>query len=57
MQRKGGASIDELMRASGWQAHSVRGVISGTIRRHLGLAVTSLKASDGIRRYRVEAEK
>jgi hypothetical protein len=48
-----GATIDELMNASGWQAHSVRGFLSGTIRKKLGLTVISEKADDGIRRYRI----
>jgi hypothetical protein len=47
-----GATIDELMNASGWQAHSVRGFLSGTVRKKLGLTVISEK-TDGIRRYRI----
>jgi len=47
-----GASIEELTKATGWQAHSVRGVISGAIKKKLGLAITSEKIADE-RRYRV----
>ena len=38
-----GATIDQLMTATGWQAHSVRGAISGAIKKKLGLNVTSEK--------------
>jgi len=47
-----GANITELMQATGWQAHSVRGVISGVIRKRLGLTVVTQKV-DGIQRYRI----
>ena len=49
-----GKSIDDLMKATGWQAHSVRGAISGAIKKKLGLTVTSEKA-DGVRVYRINA--
>jgi len=51
LRRPGGASIAEMMKATGWQAHSVRGVISGTIKKELGLTVSSEKAESGDRRY------
>ena len=40
---------------TGWQAHSVRGFISGTLGKKLGLAVESAKGEDGERTYSVEA--
>ena len=49
----GGATIDELQAATGWQAHSVRGFLAGTVKRKLGLVLDSKKADDGVRRYRV----
>ncbi|HEY1615109.1 MAG TPA: DUF3489 domain-containing protein [Rhizomicrobium sp.] len=52
LQRPKGASIAELCEATGWQAHSVRGAMSGAIRKKLGLTVTSDKI-DGVRRYRL----
>jgi hypothetical protein len=52
LRRPNGASIAELCKATGWQAHSVRGAISGTIKKKLGLKVISTK-SDGARTYRI----
>ena len=54
LQRSGGASLKELMKATGWQAHSVRGFLSGVLGKKLGLAVTSTKAEDEERRYSVK---
>lgn len=52
LRRKTGASIADLTTATGWQAHSVRGAISGAIRKRLGLAVERTK-TDGTTRYRI----
>jgi len=41
LKRKNGASIGEIVKATGWQAHSVRGAISGALKKKLGLTVTS----------------
>jgi hypothetical protein len=46
LKRKTGATIDEVIKATGWQAHSVRGAISGTLKKKLGLTVES-KAVEG----------
>ena len=48
-----GATIDELQSATGWQAHSVRGFLAGTVKKKLGLILDSKKAEDGVRRYYV----
>lgn len=50
--RKNGASIAEMMKATGWQSHSVRGALAGALKKR-GLAITSEKI-DGVRRYRAE---
>lgn len=50
LERRGGASITELSEATGWQTHSVRGFLSGTLRKKLGLTLISAK-EDGGRRY------
>ena len=51
-----GASIDELSQALGWQAHSVRGAISGALKKKLGLTVTSEQNAARGRVYRIAAE-
>jgi hypothetical protein len=53
--RKDGATLSELMKATGWQAHSVRGFLSGALGKKMGLPVTSAKGRDGERRYFVTA--
>ena len=55
LKRKDGATLADLMRATDWQKHSVRGFLSGTIRKKMGLDVTSTKSQDGERRYSVKA--
>lgn len=52
MRAKHGASIEQLSKATGWQNHSVRGAISGNIKKKLGLNVTS-GAVNGVRTYRI----
>jgi hypothetical protein len=52
LRRPKGASLDDLVQATGWQAHSVRGAISGTLRAKRKLDVASQK-SDGVRLYRI----
>ena len=54
LQRSGGATLKELMKATGWQAHSVRGFLSGALGKKMGLVVTSIKAEDEERRYSVK---
>jgi hypothetical protein len=50
LKRPTGATGKDLMKATGWQAHSVRGFISGVLGRKLGLKVTSM-VENGERRY------
>jgi hypothetical protein len=54
-QRKG-ATIAELMEATGWQAHSVRGSISGALKNRMSLNVVSKTVDGRGRVYRIEAE-
>jgi len=55
LQRPGGATSKELQKATGWQPHSVRGFLSGTIGKKMGLTVVSTKGEDGERSYSVKA--
>jgi len=55
LKRPGGVTSKELMKATGWQPHSVRGFLSGTVGKKLGLAVVSTKGEDGDRTYSVKA--
>ena len=57
LRRQQGASIDEIVAATDWQPHSVRGFLSGAVKRRLGIDVISDKGADGIRRYHVAALK
>jgi hypothetical protein len=55
LKRPDGVTLAELMKATGWQAHSVRGFLSGTVSKKMGLAVTSTKAEGGERTYSIKA--
>jgi uncharacterized membrane protein len=55
LQRRGGATLEELLLATGWQAHSIRGFISGAIGKKMGLAVESAKREDGGRVYAIRS--
>jgi hypothetical protein len=55
LRRPEGATLDQISAAIGWQAHSVRGAMSGTLKKKQGLAITSDKAQDGQRVYRIAA--
>jgi hypothetical protein len=51
LKRESGVTGEELREATGWQAHSVRGFLSGTIVKKLGLPLVSSKSEEGERRY------
>ena len=53
LQRPDGATIAEIIAATGWQAHSARGAMSGALGKKLGLAVVSAKEDARGRVYRI----
>ena len=53
LKRAEGATIPQVMAATGWQAHTVRGTFAGAFKKKLGLTLISDKADDGVRAYRI----
>ena len=53
LERAKGASLAEMQRAMGWQQHSVRGFLAGTVKKMPDITLISEKAEGGSRRYRV----
>ena len=53
MQQTGGVTLNALMEATGWQAHSVRGFISAVVTKKMGLTVDSTKPEGGERTYSI----
>jgi hypothetical protein len=51
-----GATIAQMMALTGWQAHSVRGVMSGAIKKQQGISVVSKKVGDE-RVYRIASKR
>jgi Protein of unknown function (DUF3489) len=57
LSRPEGASIEEIMQATDWQQHSVRGFLAGTVKKKFGFPLTSSRANDDVRRYRIETRR
>jgi hypothetical protein len=57
LSRAEGASIAEMMQATHWQQHSVRGFLAGTVKKKLGFSLSSSKAADDVRRYRIKTRR
>jgi hypothetical protein len=54
LQRPEGATMEQIIGATGWQAHTARGTMSGALRKKLGLVVTSEKEAGKSRVYRAK---
>lgn len=57
LQRSKGASLAELQKATSWQPHSVRGFLSGTVKKLPGVMLMTDVDGGGTRRYRIESGK
>lgn len=55
LQRPEGATIAQIMEATGWQQHTCRGTLAGSLKKRLGLVISSSKQAGGQRVYRIEA--
>jgi hypothetical protein len=56
LKRPGGVTLKSLMKMTGWQAHSVRGFLSGTLGKKLRTPVESFKSAAGERAYRLSSK-
>jgi len=54
LARREGATLVELITATKWQPHSVRGFLSGAVKKKLGLTLTSSRDDNGDRRYQLD---
>lgn len=55
LSREQGAALHELCDATGWQPHSLRGALAGSLKRQRGYVIASEKTG-GVRRYRIAAQ-
>lgn len=53
LRQSGGTTIADISAATGWQPHTVRGALAGSIGRRMGLTVISQKDPGEARRYRL----
>lgn len=54
LKRHEGATLDEIVAATGWQKHTARGAMSGALKKRLGLTITSEKVEGRGRVYKIE---
>ena len=55
LRRPDGATVEQISKSLDWQKHSVRGAMSGALKKKQGLTITSDKTDDGRRVYRIAA--
>jgi Protein of unknown function (DUF3489) len=55
LRRPDGATVEQISKALHWRTHSVRGAMSGTLKKKQGLTITSEKTQGGRRIYRIAA--
>ena len=53
LRRPDGATVEQISKSLAWQAHSVRGAMSGALKKKQGLTIASEKIGDGRRVYRI----
>ena len=55
LRRPDGTTLDQISKSLDWQTHSVRGAMSGALKKKQGLTITSEKTDNGRRVYRIAA--
>src|SRR5258705_4466702 len=55
LRRPDGATVEQISKSLDWQTHSVRGAMSGALKKKQGLTITSEKTDNGRRVYRIAA--
>jgi hypothetical protein len=55
LRRPDGATVEQISKSLDWQVHSVRGALSGALKKKQGLTITSEKTDNGRRVYRIAA--
>ena len=56
LRRPAGASVSELKRVTGWQTHSLRGFLSGVLKKKMRLQIRSAPRDNGERAYHLESK-
>ena len=54
LRRPTGATLAEIVTATNWQPHSVRGFLSGAVGKRMGLTIQSTRREDGVRVYQLD---
>lgn len=53
LRRQEGATLGQMVDATGWQSHTVRGTLAGALKKKLGLVIVSAKSTGAERTYRI----